>query len=92
MSAREPSFNSNLRTGSSYMNEPFGANASRVQAQQSARFACLISSLFLIGLRQAKVVDGIHGDRCIHGLVQENSRIRPRLVGALQITEVAGIW
>ena len=25
--------------------------------------------LFLIGLRQAKVVDGIHGNRCIRGIV-----------------------
>ena len=31
-----------------------------------ARFARLIFSL-LIGLRQAKVVYGIHGNRCIHG-------------------------
>ena len=38
-----------------------------IQAQELARFARLIVFLLLIGLRQGKVVDGIHGRRCIHG-------------------------
>ena len=56
-----------------------------VQAQKSPRFPRLIFSLFLIGMRQAKVVDGmIYGNRCIHGgIVLKNGRFRPRLVGAI---------
>ena len=56
-----------------------------IQAQKSAHFARLIPPPFLLGLRQAKVVDGIHGNHCIHGgIVLNNSSFRPRLVGALK--------
>ena len=40
---------------------------------------------FLIGLRQAKVVDCIHGNNVIrHGIVSGGLRFRPRLAGAVK--------
>ena len=48
---------------------------------KSARFARLI---FSIGLRQAKIVDGIRGDSCICNSIEwKDRRFRPRLVGAI---------
>ena len=52
-----------------------------VQAQRSTRFARLI---FLIGLRQAKVIFGIHGGNILHDVVSGGRRIRPRLVVAVK--------
>ena len=43
---------------------------SNLEVYNSARFVRLIFSLFLIGLRQAQVVNGIHGNRCIHGCIK----------------------
>ena len=41
------------------------------------------ASFFLIGLHQAKAVDGVHGNNCNrHGIVSGGRRFRPRLVGA----------
>ena len=53
-----------------------------LQAQTSARFVRLI---FPIGLRQAKIVDGVHGDACIcDGIEWSDRRFRPRIVGAVE--------
>ena len=41
---------------------------------------------FLIGLRQVKVVDCIHGNNCIrHGIASGGRRFRPRLVRAVEV-------
>ena len=60
----------------------FQKGCKHVQAQKSARFARLF---FFIGPRQAKVVDGIHGNNCIRlGIVSEGRRFCPRLVAAIE--------
>ena len=67
-----------------------------IQGQNSARSARLIFALFLIGLRQVKVVDGIHVNRCIHGFVKKKTRFRPRFVGAQEVPgrgeRVLSLW